>query len=590
MGTNVPLPDVESKGLSCTSVNGFSDPVSSTTADDSQLPEGSDDDIHDIQCRKRAVAVQAQSSRTKEAWSLQAAEQLEDESGPPLLLVEHDCDTSPRRETPDNALCLEGDDALREEPRRVTIDEDVEEVMSHGTSVSSELAVRPVRSMHNLKRGTTTSVNQLVSAGQTQVMRKNSNEWLHIVKSKTEEKKKEGITRARFVQTPVFKSFVCAIIVLNTLYIGFESQTVIADELSRRDGVTPPKRMWVAGDVIFSVFFTLEMLIRIAADQRYFFIGRDRYWNLFDSIIVFTSILEKAVSVAIDASALRALRVLRIVRLLRVGSTWGPVKAILQNLQCILFSLAGSVESFISAMITNYIVLYIFGLMFMGGVKSYLTTAHADKQREDEIVERMKELYGTVPRTTWTLIAAVSGGYDWMDVAEPILEVGWLYKCYFLFYILFVTVGLLNVLTGTFVNAALQSAAMNREIALEEAISKRDSIVKEVIDLFLEADIDGSGSLTWDEFEDFIQDTKIKGFFMALELDMSSAGTIFNLLDESGDGALDAQEFVQGCIALRGFARKVDISQLAKNQKMLLEKVSNLERAILPECDEDIVQ
>jgi hypothetical protein len=264
-----------------------------------------------------------------------------------------------------------------------------------------------------------------------------------------------------------------------------------------------------------------------------------------------------------------------------VGKTFKAIQALLPHLQCILQALAASVESFLSAMITYVIVLYIFGLIFMSGVKAYLK----QNAQDPEVVRDLQELYGTIDASMWTLVAAISGGYDWMDVARPLIKVGLLYKLYFLIYILFVTVGLLNILTGIFVNCAMQSSAMNREIAIEDAIYKGDCVVKEVVDLFLEADEDNSGTLSWAEFEIFIKDRRIKAFFMALELDMSSAGNIFNLLDESGDGMLDANEFVQGCIAYRGYARKVDLTIMMRDFALIFQKIDNMERVLVPQAD-----
>jgi voltage-gated sodium channel len=392
--------------------------------------------------------------------------------------------------------------------------------------------------------------------------------------------------RFQLAQSKFFNGVISCIIVVNTLYLGVEAQIEISDGMKRREGVVPPDRMWWIGDIVFTVVFVAEMILRVLSDRTMFFFGREKYWNLFDSIIVMSSVIEKmAEDMAADINVLRALRVLRIVRLLRVGKAFKPIKAILSHLQCILYSISASVESFISAMITVFVVLYIFGLIFMSGVKSYMDQ---DITLQDaEVVAEFKEFYGTVSETMWTLVAAITGGVDWMDVARPIMKAGYVYKVYFLCFILFVTIGLLNILTGIFVNCAMQASAMNREIAIDEAIANRDSIVKEVVELFLEADSDGSGNLSWDEFENFIQDTKIKAFFMALELDMSSAGNVFHLLDESGDGTLDAQEFVQGCIAMRGFARKVDISLLMRNNALIMEKMEKIEISICPAEDPD---
>merc|ERR1712232_409685 len=154
------------------------------------------------------------------------------------------------------------------------------------------------------------------------------------------------------------------------------------------------------------------------------------------------------------------------------------------------------------------------------------------------------------------------------------------YQAFFLAYMLFTTVGLLNILTGIFVNVAIQLSAMNREIAIDEAIANRDSIVKEIVELFVEADVDGSGSLSWREFQNFVQDERIKAFFMALELDMSSLSTIFELLDTSGDGRLEALEFVEGCIKLRGGARKVDVTLLQNENTIVIDKLRDLEKCL----------
>merc|ERR1712232_62985 len=155
----------------------------------------------------------------------------------------------------------------------------------------------------------------------------------------------------------------------------------------------------------------------------------------------------------------------------------------------------------------------------------------------------------------------------------------------------FVTFGVLNVLTGIFVHVAMQSSLLNREIATDEALANRESIVKEIIELFLDADKDGSGSLSWTEFDEFIQDEKIKAFFMSLELDISSCSKIFTLLDASGDGTLEAHEFVEGCIELRGMARKVDITLLQRENAALskqLDAISDETNKVSQQPSEEI--
>eukprot|EP00928_Gymnodinium_smaydae_P086321 TRINITY_DN7035_c0_g1_i3.p1 TRINITY_DN7035_c0_g1~~TRINITY_DN7035_c0_g1_i3.p1 ORF type:complete len:105 (+),score=22.31 TRINITY_DN7035_c0_g1_i3:49-363(+) len=76
------------------------------------------------------------------------------------------------------------------------------------------------------------------------------------------------------------------------------------------------------------------------------------------------------------------------------------------------------------------------------------------------------------------------------------------------------------------------------------------------------------------------QDEAIRAFFMSLDLDMSNARTIFEVIDTTGDGELDIEEFVQGCIDLRGGARKVDISMLQRENQQLFKRLNDLETAV----------
>lgn len=121
---------------------------------------------------------------------------------------------------------------------------------------------------------------------------------------------------------------------------------------------------------------------------------------------------------------------------------------------------------------------------------------------------------------------------------------------------------------------------MNRELIMDEAISNRDSTVKEVIEIFLEADVDGSGALSWMEFQEFMNDERIKAFFMSLELDLSSISRIFNLLDPDGDQSLDPQEFVEGCIELRGNAKKVDVTLIQRELNDISEKLDKVTKEL----------
>merc|ERR1712083_341068 len=70
-----------------------------------------------------------------------------------------------------------------------------------------------------------------------------------------------------------------------------------------------------------------------------------------------------------------------------------------------------------------------------------------------------------------------------------------------------------------------------------------------------------------EEFECHIKDDSVQAVLMALELEPSDAWALFRLLDADGSVTLDAEEFVEGCLQLRGNARSIDLAKQAYDLK-----------------------
>merc|ERR1719252_220477 len=100
----------------------------------------------------------------------------------------------------------------------------------------------------------------------------------------------------------------------------------------------------------------------------------------------------------------------------------------------------------------------------------------------------------------YSMFQAISGGTDWGDVASPLLEIDFVYCLIFCFYVSFTVFALMNIVTSVFVENATKEALHDRDRVIEEQLEAKESFVNEVKALFREADDDGSGTLTWDEF------------------------------------------------------------------------------------------
>merc|ERR1712032_562037 len=195
------------------------------------------------------------------------------------------------------------------------------------------------------------------------------------------------------------------------------------------------------------------------------------------------------------------------------------------------------------------------------GVVLYLER-HSSGSIESWYLAELGEYYGSVPIAFVSFFMCVTGGMDWRDSLAPLRDLPWIYTLGFLCGICFVVLGVLNVVTGIFVDSAYTFTQNDREEMVRSQVRDEESWVKEISGIFLDADTDHSGTLTWEEFGEFIQHPVLSAYFRSLEIDFSEAKGLFTLLDVEGAGQIQIDDFVKGCRFLRGNAKSIDLATL----------------------------
>merc|ERR1712151_1403283 len=69
-------------------------------------------------------------------------------------------------------------------------------------------------------------------------------------------------------------------------------------------------------------------------------------------------------------------------------------------------------------------------------------------------------------------------------------------------------------------------------------------------------------------------------YLEALEIDAGEAHNLFELLDADMSGDVSIEEFVSGCIRLKGEATAVDVVTLIHENKRLVQLVRDVERKV----------
>mmetsp|Transcript_125374 Transcript_125374/g.234476 ORF Transcript_125374/g.234476 Transcript_125374/m.234476 type:complete len:214 (-) Transcript_125374:37-678(-) len=172
----------------------------------------------------------------------------------------------------------------------------------------------------------------------------------------------------------------------------------------------------------------------------------------------------------------------------------------------------------------------------------------------------------------------ITSGVDWRQAMLPLQEIHYLYEPIFNFYIAFMTFGVLNVVVGALVTTMQEINNRDKDYMIKRELSRLSVFSRDVEDLFIAADKDGSDSLSWQELKTHMQDPKVKAYFQALEFDVHQAHNLFKLLDIDGNDQVTLQEFLEGCIRLRGQARSIDLALVLQNQQQLRKQFDNFRK------------
>eukprot|EP00927_Polykrikos_kofoidii_P084816 TRINITY_DN9045_c0_g1_i1.p1 TRINITY_DN9045_c0_g1~~TRINITY_DN9045_c0_g1_i1.p1 ORF type:complete len:927 (+),score=147.34 TRINITY_DN9045_c0_g1_i1:86-2866(+) len=322
-------------------------------------------------------------------------------------------------------------------------------------------------------------------------------------------------------------------------------------------------------DLPFIVFFWGEIIMRALAAEFEFFVGPNKVWNMVD---LFTIIAQTLLFVlhrenSTNRAIFSIFAFLRIVRVLRS----------FKELQRLLLIMMHSIKPLFWACIFLFLTIFIFGIFFQLMVNGYIQVSPP----ADPVVDHLRPLFHSFPQTLVTLFAAVTGGDDWRTIHKVALELGVFPYVIFLIYIWFLTFGVLNLITGIFVTGAIEETSRDRDLATRAEVEKETGLTASLKALFEELDENGSGVITLDEFKSYFGKEDLRAFFQSFGLDVTKPDVIFNLFDVDNNGSVEIDEFVCGCINLRGEAKAVSVEKLLRETREFHKRARRFQRQVM---------
>jgi len=169
---------------------------------------------------------------------------------------------------------------------------------------------------------------------------------------------------------------------------------------------------------------------------------------------------------------------------------------------------------------------------------------------DDEQYGALVKYFGSLLRSILTLYQAMSGGLSWDVAVGPlIVQITPLLGILFSFYVAFVMLAIMNVVTAVFVESALQSAKKDADVY----------IVHNVHDAFRQADIDMDKSVNAEEFQKLLQTSQLRETLCTIDIDEHGAMELFHMLDIDCTGTVFVRDIVDTCIKSHGMAKAIDL-------------------------------
>eukprot|EP00931_Biecheleriopsis_adriatica_P096910 TRINITY_DN7063_c0_g1_i1.p1 TRINITY_DN7063_c0_g1~~TRINITY_DN7063_c0_g1_i1.p1 ORF type:complete len:658 (-),score=146.83 TRINITY_DN7063_c0_g1_i1:145-2118(-) len=367
-----------------------------------------------------------------------------------------------------------------------------------------------------------------------------------------------------------FECLFALAIVANAIFIGMEVQYSVTNP------GPSPLAIRIATQC-FTLLFLVELMIRWVALGHKFFHGPNWSWNVLDLFIVLTSLWESVVEVLyalqmeIDpgisgVSSLRVVRIVRITRLVRVTRI-ARIMRFIKALRTLVSSIIVTLKSLIWAMILLVLLVYTGAIVFTQAVSDFVQDEGSSQP--EEITDALKLYWPNLYVSMLTLFMSICGGVSWEQPLAPLMVVSPACVFTFLFFISFAFFAVLNVITGVFCQSAIESATSDHDMLMQSIIADKEAHVEKVRSLFKDLDDDDSGFISLAELEENMHKKSVQTYFEALELNVSDAWNFFKLLDTDGGSAIEIEEFLFGCLRLRGEAKALELAKLQIDQQWM---------------------
>lgn len=250
-----------------------------------------------------------------------------------------------------------------------------------------------------------------------------------------------------------------------------------------------------------------------------------------------------------ESGFIRNFQILRLLRLFKLVRAVRKVPA-LQLVWRMVRSFLVSGPLLLWAVIDFLFLNFLFSIFFV------VLIGHLDAVIHDDTVF---DLFGNPMRAILTSIQ-ISTITHWSAVVRSVKDKAPAVVPIAVLTILIANFVLLNIVTAVVIENVFHLSKIDEEMLARAKEQKRIQQWKLLKRIFKEIDLDGSGNVTIDELDDALaNNNQLARKLNEIGMDKQELSDLWVILDTSGDGELDIDEFVDGIRQMEGPAKSYDM-------------------------------
>jgi len=344
---------------------------------------------------------------------------------------------------------------------------------------------------------------------------------------------------------------------LNAIFVFMELQYFVT-----RHVVPDYVRLVSAG---FTLVFTIELAFRFRVVRysiRAFFTGRKSFWNTVDAFVILALWLEQVVRFLVTSEhswLAWDVSILRIFRFFRLASAICKRMEALREIRLLFRVIGIALRSWFWILVFTSVIIYICSIFLAHGTyplcnpkDGVVSIEHSD----------LCEHFGDFGRTFFTCYKATFGGLLWGDLVAAIEVAPFGYQVLFVGFVAFGVIIVANLAAGVLIGVHADGKRHDLECMIAEEERETSLFIEAMNEVFQEMDTNQSGAVSKEELELALEDPKMNALLRCYKLEMHDAHLLFDLLDVDNSNTIDVEEFIGGCLKMKGTAQAIDIVRL----------------------------